>query len=289
MIRSSIYKRNLTGKAPLDNAAAVAACCEYQRTKDKRALDAVVAAHYGLALHFVQHMRRSGAAHIDEDDLVQEALAGLWEGLQRFDPTRQVHGKPVKIATYVSWYIRMYLTRYQISAYRTTTLHQRQADRLFWRARRLHAVRAAQGLDVTAETMAKLLGVKLTTYEVVTSWMGASEVSASALAYRDGDVTVGDTIVSPDPCAIDTLADVDVVSKIDVIAQEFREPLRPLPRDVFDVRIWNLHDDVLPTLDEVGQRHQRTRERVRQVEVSLRAGFRERLDDAGLLDSWTSA
>lgn len=279
--KTSLYKKNLDGQAKITNDEAVERLIKYRETKNRRDLDAVVSAHYGLALHFAAQCKRRAPPHIDADDLVQEALEGLWIGVQRYDP-----GRGVKISTYVGWWIRANLNRYVIASYRTATLSMRQADRLFWRGRKLRSERELRGLPTDAPTMAALLGVRVDTYEIVMSWLSVWEVSTSA-NIGDTDTTVGERLVAPDPAVVDVLGDHDLVAKVDAVAREFREPLKPLPRDVFDSRVWT-HADVLPTLDEVGQRHGRTRERVRQVEVGVRADFQGALSTAGLLDTVAS-
>lgn len=279
MITTSLYQQNLDGQPKISNDEAVARLIKYRETKNRRDLDAVVCAHYGLALHFAKRCKRAAPPHVDEADLVQEALEGLWIGVQRYDP-----GKGVKISTYVGWWIRANLNRYVIASYRTATLTMRQADRLFWRGRKLRAEREARGLSIDAETMAALLGVRRDTYEIVTAWMSVWEVSMSTPLFDDGDQTVGDRLATVEPGALELLGDHDLVTKVEAVAAQFRKPLKVLPRDVFDSRVWT-HAERLPTLDEVGQRHGRTRERIRQVEATVRDGFRGALVNADLLDA----
>ncbi len=195
---------------------------------DSGAGAALLKMHESLILKWARHYSNKG---VDIDDLEQEAKIGFLEGVKRFELDRGL-----KLCTYALAWVRHDAHRY-----------------LENNARTIRVPSHAQGSQANEAARTRASMVK-------TMWIDAPVGQDS-----DGDRTLGDVVadIAPDPEARVSDADAATVRASVIASAMVRARLTPQERDAIATRI--LADDPL-TLEEVGARWGRTRERARQVQ-----------------------
>lgn len=131
----------------------------YRSFGDESALDRLVAAHLRLVHRVAQNYRKSGHRH---DDLFGVGSLGLLHGLRKFDP-----GRKTRISTYVTYWIRMYISRFVREMHGPACVFNRSVvqkifDKAKWAKRQLEN----SGQEVTEETLAKTMRVPLKTVKM---------------------------------------------------------------------------------------------------------------------------
>lgn len=188
-------------------------------------------------------------------DLLSEGSIGLIEGIKRFDPTRGT-----KLSTYVSYWIRAYILSYLVRDARLVKVGTTAAQqKLFFNLRKERAKLEAQGLDVTPEMIAEKLGVETREVEEMEVRLHA-EKQLDQPIFDDGSTTldfVAADGISPDEA-------LEEVQRREALSN-FSTSLLPNEKVIFEYRL--LQD---ATLQEVGDRLNLTRERIRQVEMRVK-------------------
>jgi RNA polymerase sigma-32 factor len=204
-------------------------------------------------------------------DLVQEGNVGLMEAVQKFDPYRGV-----RLPSYAVWWIRAYIIRYVMNNFRMVKVGTTQAQRrLFFNLKKEKARLEAAGFAPTPSVIAKNLGVKESEVIEMDGRMGAgAEVSADAPVSPEGDTAVVDLISYDGVTAEDEFAERELYSMVREKLAEFGADLEGREKDIFDERL--MAEDPV-TLQELGGRYGVSRERVRQIEESLKRKLREYL------------
>ena len=150
-----------------------------------------------------------------------------------------------------------------------TTQAQR---RLFFNLQKEKARLEAQGFKPTAKMIAERLGVKEKEVIEMDMRMGASEVSVDAPAKADGSTPVIELLPYDGETAEGQVADREFNEMMRRKLEEFRSTLEGRDLEIFDERL--LAEEPL-TLQELGDRYGVSRERVRQIEESIKRRLRE--------------
>ena len=99
----------LSFSQPLDQARALLVAAQAQKTKYDEIRNTFVCANVGLVLANAERFYPRSAA--DRDDIIQEAMVGLMHAVEMWDPKRGI-----KFGTYATPWIKQYCTRYLDSA-----------------------------------------------------------------------------------------------------------------------------------------------------------------------------
>jgi RNA polymerase primary sigma factor len=202
-------------------------------------------------------------------DLVQEGNLGLLHGVEKFD-----HRRGFKFSTYGSWWIRQACIRAIQKQSRTVRLPSHVYDR----ALRLQRVRAAISNRLGRPPETEELGAALhVSREQVEDLMLVSQqlVSLDDPLFGSQNRIVADVIAEPEA------ADPDDAIDRDRIAPDLGDLFSDLPRREQQVLRWRfgLGGERPHTLQEIGDRLDLSRERIRQIESAALAELRRRVEE----------
>jgi RNA polymerase sigma-32 factor len=194
------------------------------------------------------------------EDLVQEGNLGLLKAVERFDP-----GRGVRLSTYAAYWIRAEIREYVARHYRVVRLGSSKAERrALWlyrktREDRPEALGAMSGLST--ERAAEMLPLLLT--------------HDASLSPRDDDGPgLLDRLADRAGTAESALGDAEERGRLEAVVAAIVAELSARDQDIVRRRL--LADDPL-TLEQLGEAWGVSKERVRQLEESVKARMRLRL------------
>jgi RNA polymerase nonessential primary-like sigma factor len=197
-------------------------------------------------------------------DLVEEGNLGLMHALDKFDPERGF-----RFSTYAIWWIRQNIERAMMNQLRTIRLpvHVIKDLTTVLRARRYLEAHAER--EPSAEDIAHLLGRDA---EGVRELLLRGEHVASLDAPLEADpmLSIGDAI--PDE-SMDGPESQLQASETESLVREWLAQLSDRQRTVIECR-FGLNGRELQTLQELAERLELTRERVRQIQLEALAQLR---------------
>jgi RNA polymerase sigma-32 factor len=240
-------------------------------TQDPDIAARLVTANLRLVVKIAYEYRR---AYKNIMDLIQEGNIGLMQAVKRYDPYRGV-----KLSSYAAWWIRAYILRFILNNWRLVKLGTTQAQRkLFFNLRKKRAELQALGIEPTDAEVAKQLDVAESEVTDMEARLQASEKSLDApIGDGDGRSTAKiDTMASAVEGPEALLAGSELQGLLEEKLSAFRKTLVGKEKDlaIFDSRL--VSDEPL-TLQELGDRFNISRERVRQLEQRLTGRLRDYL------------
>lgn len=213
-----------------------------------------VCANLRLVVRVAQRYSRN---RLSLPDLVQEGNLGLMKAVDRFDPD-----KGCRFSTYAAWWIRHAITRALVNRGRTVRIpaHLHNVFTKMQGAQR--ALAGELGRDPTCKEIAARIHVSTEKVELARE---AMELRAVAL---DAPLTPNDTRsaseVLEDAESTHWADDIDDLRHSTLVKNAITD-LEPLERDIILHR-YGLRDNGKLTLQKLGERHQLSRERIRQLQ-----------------------
>jgi RNA polymerase primary sigma factor len=225
-------------------------------------------AEYNLKL-VVKIAREFSGMGLPLIDLIQEGNLGLLHGVEKFD-----HRRGFKFSTYGSWWIRQACIRAIQNQSRTIRLPSHIYDRALRLERTRTAISSRLGRPAETGELSAALRVSEEQVEDLLR-LNQKLVSLEDPLFGLDDWTVADAIA--DPAGADPI---DAIDR-DRIAPELGDLLRNLPRREQRVLRWRfgLGGERPHTLQEIGDRLELSRERVRQIESGALAELRRRVEE----------
>jgi len=222
------------------------------RRGDREALQSLVQSNLKFVVSYVKKYRGMGLGLLD---LIDEGNVGLIEAAKRFDPT-----KGVRFVSYAVWWIRQAIIHALTIYSRAYAIPQKLADQISLMKKKTAELKADLGREPNREEIARAMGLTETDVEDL-ELLGERNLSLSDKV-NDDDLEVEDRLSDASSPSVEY----QIIRAS--VEQQIREILGELDEKealVLKLR-FGLDDDRPRTLQEIGDRLQLTRERIRQIE-----------------------
>ena len=207
-------------------------------------------------------------------DLVQEGNIGLLEAVKQYDPFRGI-----RFPSYAVYWIRAYMLRYLINNIRLVKIGTTQAQRkLFFNLQKEKDKLEAEGFVPEAKLLAERLKVKESEVLEMEQRMALPDLSVDAKV-RNTDDGVDLHGVLPDlkENPEDQLVREQFSGALQVAIEKFKTQLDDKEKAIVDQRLFTEDPS---TLQEVADKFGLSRERIRQIEATLKVRLKDYLREA---------
>jgi len=214
-------------------------------------------------------------------DLIQEGNIGLMQAVKKFDPY-----KNVKFSYYASFWIKAYILKFIMDNWRLVKIGTTQGQRkLFFKLKKEKQNLIDQGFDPKPKLLSERLGVSEREVVDMDQRLDGWDVSLDAPIKDDSDSERIDFLNVEAESIEDKVAKKEMETLLHKKIAEFRKTMTQRELEIFDQRIFS---DTPATLQEIGDRYEISRERVRQIEKNIirkmRESFKQEIPD---FDSYT--
>ena len=195
-------------------------------------------------------------------DLIQEGNIGLMQAVQKFDPY-----KNVKFSYYASFWIKAYILKFIMDNWRLVKIGTTQGQRkLFFKLKKEKQKLIEQGFDPKPKLLSERLGVSEREIIDMDQRLDGWDVSLDAPLKDDSDTERIDFINTDAESTEDQVAKKEIEALLHNKIEEFKKTMTTRELEIFEHRIFS---DNPATLQEIGDRYNISRERVRQVEKNI--------------------
>ena len=224
------------------------------RDAARRLIESSLSTVIAVALEY----RRCG---LPIDDLVQEGNIGLLKAVDHFDPTRGV-----RFATYAMYWVRAEIRDYVVRHYRVVRIGRSKAERralwLYRKTREDRPEHLAAMSGLSTERAAELLPLLL-----------SADVSLSPPP--DGGPSLLERIADVDGSAEARLSDIEERKRLEAALANILGELSARDQDIVRRRLLT---DEPATLQQIGLTWGISKERVRQLEETVKKRVRQKLE-----------
>jgi RNA polymerase sigma-32 factor len=195
-------------------------------------------------------------------DLIQEGNVGLVQATRKFDPYRGV-----KFSYYAAYWIRAYILKFIMDNWRLVKIGTTQAQRkLFFSLNKEKKLLESQGFQAEPKLLAQRLNVKESEVIEMSQRMGGGDVSLESPVRADSEDEQKSFLPSDGPGIEEMVAGSQMKARLAGMISILKEKLNAKEMMILEERL--LTDEPL-TLQNIADRFNISRERVRQIEVNL--------------------
>ncbi len=241
------------GKTPLLTQEEEVKLAKKIQTGDKTARDQMISANLRLVVKIAYDYNNFGLPLLD---LISEGNIGLIKAVERFDPS-----KGGKLSTYAAWWIKQSIKRALANQSKTIRLPVHLVDKIT-KMRRVTA-QLADELDrePSDDEIAYMMGMTVNKVAHLKS-VSVRPSSLDAPVGEDGDTSFGELVGDENQATpYENLQEKSMSSDIQSIIGLLEER----EADIIKLR-FGLNGELPLTLEEVGEKFEITRERVRQIQ-----------------------
>ncbi|MGD9278423.1 MAG: sigma-70 family RNA polymerase sigma factor, partial [Desulfobacterales bacterium] len=205
----------------------------------------------------------------------------LMQAVKKFDPY-----KNVKFSYYASFWIKAYILKFIMDNWRLVKIGTTQGQRkLFFKLKKEKQKLIDQGFDPKTKLLSERLGVSEREIVDMDQRLDGWDVSLDAPLKDDSDTERVELLNTEVESTEDQMAKKEIETLLHTKVAEFKKTMTPRELEIFEQRIFS---DTPATLQEIGDRYQISRERVRQVEKNiikkLREFFKREIPDFDFFD-----
>ena len=242
--------------------------------EDSSAAHRLVTSHLRLAAKIAMGYRGYG---LPQAEVISEANVGLMQAVKRFDPE-----KGFRLATYAMWWIRASIQEYILRSWSLVKMGTTSGQKkLFFNLRKAkNRIGAMEEGDLRPENVARIANdLNVTEQEVIdmNRRMAGSDASLNAtVGSGDGESTAQwqDWLEDEDADQAQAYAESEELDTRRAMLVQAMDVLNDREKDILMER--RLRDDPL-TLEELSERYEVSRERIRQIEVRAFEKLQERM------------
>ncbi|MBT5902717.1 MAG: RNA polymerase sigma factor RpoD/SigA [Opitutaceae bacterium] len=242
------------GKTPLLKPEEEVTLANRIQNGDKAARDHMISANLRLVVKIAMDYKDFGLPLLD---LISEGNIGLIKAVERFDPT-----KGGKLSTYAAWWIKQSIKRALANQSKTIRLPVHLVDKIAKMRRTAMALTEELGREPTDEEIAIELQIPTNKVAHLKS-VSVRPASLDAPVGDAGDSTTFGEMVGDERTAnpLETLHESSEKSDLQAMIEELDDREAEILRHRFGLEGY---DEL--TLEEVGQKFNVTRERIRQLQ-----------------------
>ena len=228
---------------------------------DPDAAHRLVTSHLRLVAKIAMGYRGYG---LPLSELISEGNVGMMQAVKRFDPERGF-----RLATYAMWWIRAAIQEYILHSWSLVKMGTTAAQKkLFFNLRKLKGqLQAIEEGDLSPENVTKIateLGVPEADVVSMNRRLAAPDHSLNAQLRSDGEGEWQDWLVDDVQDQETSLGERQELGLRRDLLKSAMDHLTPRERDILNERRLR---EVPTTLEDLSQRYNISRERVRQIEV----------------------
>ncbi|MBC9245420.1 RNA polymerase sigma factor RpoH [Paracoccus sp. 11-3] len=242
--------------------------------EDSEAAHKLVTSHLRLAAKIAMGYRGYG---LPQAEVISEANVGLMQAVKRFDPE-----KGFRLATYAMWWIRASIQEYILRSWSLVKMGTTSAQKkLFFNLRKAkNRIGALEEGDLRPENVAQIANdLNVTEQEVIdmNRRMSGGDASLNAtVGSGDGESAAQwqDWLEDEDANQAEAYAETEELDTRRQMLLQAMDVLNDREKDILMER--RLRDDPM-TLEDLSERYDVSRERIRQIEVRAFEKLQERM------------